>query len=249
MRGLASGQKPSQAKSVGLELALAWPGLPDSQSQCFEEISAPNIALVVAQQAWKSSFLWWQWLLTTLGQIWPNLEAHCLIWMQILMLPLCVNCSCCPRNYFTTAMNPSVWGSSRFASLQYIQFVTLTPDEPWLRSSQAKATQSQARTSLVLLLLGLGPGMPDSYIILNEKSCSCVTYAIHWSGSQRETVCCPLVLNISLAMLQESEKAFVTLSLTEVLNIWRMWTVRTILTIIQLVQRKRCPQWSRKLSK
>jgi hypothetical protein len=41
VHGLASGQKPSQAtqarpsqaKSVGLELALAWPGLSESQSQ------------------------------------------------------------------------------------------------------------------------------------------------------------------------------------------------------------------------
>ena len=31
VHGLAS--EPSQAKSVGLELALAWPGLPESQSQ------------------------------------------------------------------------------------------------------------------------------------------------------------------------------------------------------------------------
>jgi hypothetical protein len=60
VHGLASGQKPSQAKSVGLELALAWPGLPESQSQrprpwlsgqYFAEISALHIALVVAQQA------------------------------------------------------------------------------------------------------------------------------------------------------------------------------------------------------
>jgi len=52
-------QAKSQAKSVGLELALAWPGLPESQSQWprpwvlaqyFEEITAFCIAPVVAQQ-------------------------------------------------------------------------------------------------------------------------------------------------------------------------------------------------------
>ena len=87
VHGLTSGQKPSratqarpsQAKSVGLELALAWPGLPESQSQWlrpwlwaqyFWEITALCIAPVIAQQVWKSNFLWYQ---SEVIHFWTNL--------------------------------------------------------------------------------------------------------------------------------------------------------------------------------
>jgi hypothetical protein len=73
------------------------------------------------------------------------------------MSQLCVKHGCCLRSCFNYRCTPSIFGSSRLVSLQYIWFITLPPHKPWLRPSQplwlglrileAKATGFHAKPS------------------------------------------------------------------------------------------------------
>src|SRR5882762_5977909 len=55
-----------------------------------------------------------------------------------------VDHGCSLNTTFTTSNPPSIAGSSRLDSLQYVRFITQPPLRPWLRPSQAKARPKPA---------------------------------------------------------------------------------------------------------